>query len=274
MALIALATCGHSPGLTTAATALALRWPRPALLIEADTSKTSSLLPGYLRGQYPHTVGLDGLAIMSQRGELHPQNLWHEAIEIGERKHLVPAFARLGAGLGAGRFWGDLGTVLRSVDSAGVDAILDLGRLAVRDPRLALLEAADVTLIGAGAALPDIAALTARIDEQSTQLSSVHSRLDALGRREHARLLIIDRAKGNYSASEISPLAGMPAAGHLPWDPDSAAVWSMGEKRTRKLDRAAYQRSIDALGSELRKHITERRAVLSPLQHRPEGIDR
>ena len=50
MALIVLTSASGSPGVTTSAVGLALTWPRPALLVEADPTGGSSVLAGYLRG--------------------------------------------------------------------------------------------------------------------------------------------------------------------------------------------------------------------------------
>jgi hypothetical protein len=50
MAVIALASASGSPGVTTTALGLALLWPRPVLLIEADPTGGSGLLAGYFRG--------------------------------------------------------------------------------------------------------------------------------------------------------------------------------------------------------------------------------
>ena len=50
MAMIALASASGSPGVTTTALGLALLWPRPILLVEADPTGGSGLLAGYFRG--------------------------------------------------------------------------------------------------------------------------------------------------------------------------------------------------------------------------------
>ena len=50
MAVVALASASGSPGVTTTALGLALLWPRPVLLVEADPTGGSGLLAGYFRG--------------------------------------------------------------------------------------------------------------------------------------------------------------------------------------------------------------------------------
>jgi hypothetical protein len=51
MSLIVLASASGSPGVTTTALGLALTWPRPVLLVEADPTGGSAVAAGYLRGQ-------------------------------------------------------------------------------------------------------------------------------------------------------------------------------------------------------------------------------
>ena len=58
MSIILFTSLSGSPGVTTSAVAATVNWHRPAMLIEADTSKTSSIHPGYLRGEIDHSRGL------------------------------------------------------------------------------------------------------------------------------------------------------------------------------------------------------------------------
>ena len=46
MAVVALTSASGSPGVTTTAVGLALTWPRPVLLIEADPTGGSGVLAG------------------------------------------------------------------------------------------------------------------------------------------------------------------------------------------------------------------------------------
>jgi len=51
MSLIVLGSASGSPGVSTTALGLALGWPRPVLLVEADPTGASAVASGYLRGQ-------------------------------------------------------------------------------------------------------------------------------------------------------------------------------------------------------------------------------
>ncbi|MEA5117950.1 MAG: hypothetical protein VB036_10075, partial [Propionicimonas sp.] len=69
MAIFTLASASGSPGVTTTALGLALVWPRPVLLVEADPTGGSALLAGYWRGQLDH-VGLLDLVMAERHGVL------------------------------------------------------------------------------------------------------------------------------------------------------------------------------------------------------------
>ena len=65
MAVIALTSASGSPGVTTTAFGMALLWPRPVLLLEADPTGGSGLLAGYFRGTREYVGGLIELALTS-----------------------------------------------------------------------------------------------------------------------------------------------------------------------------------------------------------------
>lgn len=260
MALIALGALGHSPGTTTTAVALTLRWPRSAVLIEADTSTTSAVLAGRLRGQLPHRMGLTNLAGAAIHGELDPPLLWANSVPLDDDRRLVPGFASLGAAKGAGQFWPELLSVVAALDEAGSDIIIDLGRCDADDPRAPLLAAAHVVLITSGASLPDVASMTAPTDGRTTRLGAVADLLERVGQREVLRLVLIERPHDNYSAAEIRRVTGTPIAGSLPYAPDAAAVYSHGASvgSRKRLLRDAYERSITTLIAHTHEVIADR----------------
>ena len=50
MALIVLTSANGSPGVTASALGLALSWPRPVVLVDADPTGARAVPAGYLRG--------------------------------------------------------------------------------------------------------------------------------------------------------------------------------------------------------------------------------
>lgn len=257
MAIITVGSLGHSPGTTTTAVALAMRWPRSAVLVEADVSKTSSILAGRLRGQVPHRMGLTNLAGAAIHGELDPSLLWANSIPLAEDRRLVPGFSSLGAARGAGEFWPDLLAVLSSLDQAGSDVIVDLGRCEVDDARASIITTAASMLVTCGTSLPDIAAVTAPIDGRVTRLGGLAALLDGVGHLDAMRLVLIERSHENYSASEIRRVTGAPVGGSLPYAPHAAATYSHGASsgsHKRGL-RDAYERALSSLIEHTRDAI-------------------
>ena len=62
MAIIAHFSTHGAPGVTMSTLALALQWPRPVLLVEADTASPSSILAGFMRGRVVYERNMTQLA--------------------------------------------------------------------------------------------------------------------------------------------------------------------------------------------------------------------
>ena len=133
MSVLTLASFGTSPGVTTAAVAMTLSWPRPVLLVEADASKPSSVLAGWLQGSIPADSGLIGVAQASFHRTISEQDVWDQAVELSgseaaTARWLLPAIAEPRAARGMRSFWADLFAVLRRISEQDVDVIIDAGR--------------------------------------------------------------------------------------------------------------------------------------------------
>lgn len=270
MAMIVLGSLGHGPGVTTTGVALTLAWPRRALLVEADTATTSSVLAGRFRGQVHHTVGLTNLSTAAMHGELTTEQLLEQSLELAPERHVVPGFAGLGAARGADGFWGPFSQTLAPLDDEGIDVLVDIGRIHANSARGVLLTQADLVLVTTGATLPDIAALIAPVDPTTTALDEVRQVLRSVGHEDHLGLLVIDRARENYAPREIEQVAKVPVVGHLPWSPEAAAVFSLGAPETRK-GRDGLTRPVDALARAIGARIEERIAVIGRPQDAEEA---
>ena len=90
MAIIALTAGSGSPGVSTTTVGLALCWPRPVVLVEADPTGGSGILAGYFQGQVAHDGGLIELA-MAQREDLVAAELPHQLLDLpGSQARLLP----------------------------------------------------------------------------------------------------------------------------------------------------------------------------------------
>lgn len=281
MALISILSAKGSPGCTTTALGLTLRWGSPAILTEADIAG-SSLLAGYFQGEMHQDRGVFQLALRqaaTRRIEL--TDLWDQAITIGlppndgevkttadVNQPEAPPFASLIPGIpsatqaGAVRsLWGDLATSLRSLESGGVDALVDLGRVDPRgmDDRAALLSLSDQILLVTRSRLPDVQATITLAELLRTRYDSATAEISPLG-------LVVVGPGQPYDAGEIADACGIRLAGTLAWDPVSAEVYSLGSRRSRRFETTSLNKSLDALATSLRGRITLRKSHIAGAQ--------
>jgi hypothetical protein len=260
MAVIALASAKGAPGVTTTALALTLTWPRPALLVEADLAG-SSILSGFYRGHLPHDRGLRELAIIHAHGEFD-HKLPEQMMQLGEgdsTKRFLPGIPSPKDAPAVTNLWSDLTNYLVSLDRAGIDVIVDLGRLsALADPREVLLRLADQVLVVTSSRMPDI--LVTR------EITQAHTSPD-LAVRELSNMALLVVGPGRpYATSEIAGTIGLPPAGEIAWDPATAEVFSVGAKPSRKYATTALARSLTPTIDAINRRISARRARLTTPQ--------
>ncbi len=112
-------------------------------------------------------------------------------------------------------------SVCYEAEKAGVDTIIDLGRITDKDPRLPILSASTVTLAHLKSTLVDISAA----QENITRLGSY---LESSGKQDSYRLILHESLTGNYPAREVAATLNVPVAATLPYDPMQAAYYSYG----------------------------------------------
>ncbi|MCL2466958.1 MAG: hypothetical protein FWF02_10450 [Micrococcales bacterium] len=263
MALIALVSAKGAPGVSTAALALARTWPRPVVLVEADTAGPS-VLPGLMRGTIAQVGGLAPLAVAAAHNEL-PERFWDQTCWLpagppnGKQRHdtgpreafLLPGLTSPDEAPALRNLWGPLASHLAALEAAGCDALVDLGRLAQCDDRDVLVTMADVVAVVTRAWLPDVTAT----------LRLVAARVPTGARATTPwRTLVVDH--GPYSAAEISHNAGIRAAGSLAWDPDAAKVLSVGATETNRFTTSALIRTARTVAHDLLRDAQRRRGQL------------
>lgn len=259
MAVVFFTSVSGSPGVTSTAVGLTLSWPRPALLVEADISKPSGILPGHLRGQMDHSRGLTPLSVLHQRSQLTPRAVWEQSVQIGDDRFVIPGFSNIVAAAGAGSsFWNTLGSALSAIASQGADVLIDAGRFGIRDDRAALMQLADLVGIVARPVLPDIAAVNARRAELGEILAHV-------GHDDWLGLVLVDAADEAFRDGEITKAVQMPVLSRLANDPRTAAVYSVGAEQTAKTKKSALTRDLTLLPNVLEQAIRERRNKLGAI---------
>jgi hypothetical protein len=208
MTLIAIASVGGAPGVTTAALGLAACWPAGAdpLLVEADPSG------GDMQAWFglPDTPGMVSLAAAARRASI-PGLLAGHAARLPGGLQVLPGPAGASQAHAAAAQLAAIGyEPVAAASAAGQVIVADCGRLASGTPAMPLLEAADLLLVVTTA---DTAAL-AHIHARPGTLADVATRTE---------LLLSGRPRP-YRAAEITAALGLRVAGRLPWDPAGAAL--------------------------------------------------
>lgn len=248
MAVIALTSCSGSPGVTTTAVGLALSWPRPVLLLEADPTGSAGVLAGYFRGTRAYEAGLVELALSPNsladalRDVVRPLNSDHAWFVAGTR---TPAQAR-----SLTPVWAPLAEALADLDQHGQDVIVDAGRLGLAGSPTPLIDTADLTLLLTKTNLPSLAsarawATLARGNE---------------GWRAPGVLLVGDGEP--YGRREVAAVLGLPILATLPDAPEDAAVFHRGAQPPRNFDTGALARGLRAVVASAQAHVARGRAEL------------
>lgn len=249
MAVIALTSASGSPGVTTTAIGLALQWPRPVLLVEADPTGASGLLAGYFRGSREYIAGLielalssssihDGLAEVSQ-----PIEGTHVSFVAGTRSHTqAPALRDL---------WRPLADELADLEATGQDVIVDAGRLGLVGSAEPLLANADLTLIVTRTTLPALAAVRSWAD--SVQRGTFDWR--------HPGVLVVGEGQP-YGNREVAGVLGLPVVAALADDPESAAVFARGAPPPKKFEIGPLARGLQAAIAAIHSTVSHHRGQL------------
>ena len=246
MAAIALCSASGSPGVTTTALGMALLWPRPVLLVEADATGGSGILAGYFRGIKSYDQGLVELALSSDDvADLLPriaQPIGSSTAGFipGPRAHTqAPALTGL---------WTPLMTALQDLEATGQDVIVDSGRLGLVGWPEPLLAEADLSLILCRTHLPAIA--------------PTRSWAEAIQRGHPAwanpGVMLVGEGQP-YSAKEVSNVLGLPVHAVVADDPQSAAVLHRGVTIPDRFDRSPLVRSLQAAISAIHAAVNARR---------------
>lgn len=254
MPIFTLTSASGSPGVTTTALALAMTWPRPVTLVEADPTGGSSVLAGFFRGTVDHP-GLLQLVVAQRQGllgALLPSLLM--PVEGTQAKLLAGTRSHEQA-VGLETIWTPLLGVLRElVDGTGQDVIVDAGRLGLDGCPMPLIVGADVTVLVVGSSLPAVAA----------------ARSWAVSLQERAtcplRVLVVGEGQP-YAAREVAGALGLQLLGVIPFQPAHAAVFAQGAdypparglarlggagRARERFERSTLVRGVTAVGESLR----------------------
>jgi hypothetical protein len=239
--LYALVSAGGSPGVTTAALALALSWPTPAIVAECDPSG-GDILAGLLAGHLPASRGLMEHAIEAGRsGQSAAASLGGQLVPLDDdrTKQVLPGLTDPRQAAGLASAWSAVAVTLKA---QAADVIADCGRLdAGPGQPLAILSAARVVAIVLRPTLRQVWSARPRVEMISRLLAG------------HSRLVLLVTGPGTHPAREVAQALGVPVAAVLPADPRTASLLSDGLGGQRQLASGPLLRSAAAAGQALRR---------------------
>ena len=236
MAVIALCSAQGSPGVTTTAVGLALAWPRPVLLVEADPTGSSGVLTGWFRGARDYESGLIELAFAAEPiADLLPRvSVPLDDTDPDHRARFVAGPRSHVQAQGLQALWSPLAGALADLDETGQDVIVDAGRLGGAGSPEHLLAIADLTLLVVRSHLPSIAGARAWADLVQRDRLWPNPGLFVIGAGEP------------YGTREITRVLGFPVVATLPDDPVGAAIYHRGANPPRNFESGGYRRGLQA----------------------------
>ncbi len=240
--LYALVSAGGSPGVTTAAVALALTWPTSVVVAECDPSG-GDVLAGLLAGLVPARQGLMEHAIEAGRdSRAAASGLGAQLVPLdaGGTRMVLPGLTDPRQAAGLASAWPAVAATLTAQQA---DVLADCGRLdAGPGQPLAVISAARTVAIVLRPSLRQVWAARARVDMLTHLVGG-------------ARLTLLLTGPGTHSAREVAHALGLPVAAALPADSRTAAVLSDGQGGQRGLTSGALMRSARSAGNALRGHV-------------------
>jgi hypothetical protein len=240
--VLALVSGGGSPGVTTAALALALTWPTEVVVAECDPGG-GDILAGLLSAHMPAARGLMEHAIEAGR-DRHSAAIGLRAqlvpLDGTRRRTLLPGLTDPRQAVGLAAAWP---AVAASLTAQRTDVIADCGRLdAGPGQPTAVIEAAQAVALVLRPTLRQVWSARSRV-EILTQL------LDG-----KQRLVVVLTGPGTHAARDVAQALQVPVIAALPADARTAALLSDGIGSRSRIRTAPLTRSARAAGAALRRH--------------------
>lgn len=249
MSVLLLTSAGHSPGVTSLAVALAVTWPEPVLLVDANSEPDQCVLAGYLQGVDPAGRGLGGL--LQAHRERRPLAAVIDAMSLPladtAAHDFLPGFSHPGMVALFKPVWAELAAAL---EACGRTVLVDAGRITADGLPAALVGVSSGIAVVTGSRLVDLAALRLYLPL-----------VVATAGEERVGLVVVGPGRP-YGSGEISSRFGLPVWAKIAWQPAEAAVFAAGEREPRRLSSSAYLDDVRALGAHLAERSAGRRSLI------------
>jgi len=251
MAILVLTSTCASPGVTTLAVGLALAWPRSVLLADCDPGAHQAVLAGYLAGQSANGKGLLRVAEAHRDGRPLRDVVIDQTIPLtadpGPSRLVLPGFTRPGSASLFTAAWLDLVEAFDRLDDAGMDVIVDAGRVGPAGLPPAVGEYSRLTCLVLRSNLRSV--MSARVHSANLQDQvQLHTTTSTVG-------LIVIGEGDPYRRHEIAKALKMPILATVPHDQMAARHLSEGGPRPRKFDSSPLARSLHTTATTLRDHL-------------------
>ena len=248
MSLIVLCSATGAPGVTTTALALGWVWPlvhpdRRVLVVDADVAG-SGILPGYLQAGVPAGGGVLGLA--AERAPITTGAVLEHslALDSSEDRLVLTGITDPAQARALWPVWSGLVEAARDLGAAGVDVLVDLGRMGHRHEPTVLIEQADVVSVVLGSTLASV----------SGAVSGLRALRDARGPGPSTGAVVVGQP-APYTPGEIARelhLEHLPVVAHDTW---AAGVLCTGGGVGWRFERSALRRSARELATGLMESV-------------------
>lgn len=255
MALVALTSANGAPGVTTAALGLAMTWPRPAVLVDADPTGASAIPAGYFRGGHlPTDATIVDLAMSHRQGTL-VEDLPRMLMPIPDTHvQFLRGPLRHTQARALDAVWEPLAGIFKSLERNGQDVLVDAGRLGLEGSPMKLIAAADLVLLTTRSTLPALVAAKSWAD-------TLREMFARTGASSTLGVLIVGQGMP-YGATEVAKVLQAPVVASLAYDPASAEVFSRGAQPSRRFEAANLSKSLRAAVQAIQSTVTASRTSL------------
>jgi hypothetical protein len=255
VAVIVLTSAAGSPGVTASTVGLALSWPRPVVVVEADPTGGSAVLAGYFRGTVAPTGTLLDLVWAHRDGRL-ADTLAALLVPIpGSSAAVLPGVRSHGQARSLAGLWPPLAAVLAGLERRGQDVIVDGGRLGLEGWPEPLLQAADLALLTVRSDLVSLAAARSWAE-------TLRTNADQSGSSAGLGLLLVGEGRP-YRSREVAAALGLPVTATLAFDEQAAAVFARGAPPPRRFASSALPHSLRAAGAAIQAQLATRQPLVA-----------
>ena len=251
-----------APGVTTVALGLALAWPAPVLLVEADPAG-GAIRHGYGQGADLSGRGLLGWHVAARRIGAR-EAIWANTVRLQDECWLVP-----GVDAPAQAASIDYAALAATLTGIGVDVLVDAGRIPGPTGIGPLVAAADKTVVVLRSTLASVHAAQAAANHiadltGSTSVGAIRVEADSL-------VSVVVGAGRPYPLGDVRAAMthAAPLAGEVAWDPTTSAALSDGGPAPRRFDATPLMRSASRLAGLLASRSKEQDSLARTTARQP-----